>query len=161
MIGFIVRHRAPVLLLLICTLLFGISSYQNLPRESNPDVQIPLVMVVTPYTGVSPKDIESLVTIPLENEVAGLTGLKQVSSSSSEGISLISLEFTPEVVIDDALQKVRDRVSRAQSKLPADAEDTQVSEISFSDVPIMFINLAGSVDETTLKNNTSPIPFFP
>lgn len=151
MIRFFVQHRAPILLITLCTFLFGMISYARLPRESSPDVKIPFVMVSTPYVGVSPKDIETLVTIPIENEVSGIKGVKEVSSTSAEGVSIVSLEFEPDVVIEDALQRVRDRVSRAQSKIPEDAEDTTVQEISFSDMPIMLINIAGTADETVLK----------
>lgn len=152
MIRYIVQHRAPVLLLLFCTLIMGALSYSALPRENNPDVKIPFVMVTTPYVGVSPEDIEGLVTIPIENEVAGIKDLKVVTSTSAEGVSIVSLEFEPEVVIADALQRVRDKVSTARAKIPDDAEDTVVQEISFSDMPIMLINLAGDVDETVLKH---------
>ncbi|MCG8557445.1 MAG: efflux RND transporter permease subunit [Proteobacteria bacterium] len=74
-----------------------------------------------------------------------------MSSTSAEGVSLITLEFEPEVVIDEALQRVRNRVSRAESKIPADAEETTVSEISFADMPIMIVTIAGPVDEELLK----------
>ncbi len=151
MIDFVVKHRAPVLLVMVCIFIFGLVSYVQLPRESNPDVKIPFVMVTTPYPGVSPKDIETLVTVPLENELSGVKDLKTITSTSAEGVSLINLEFEPEVVIEDALQRVRDRVSRAENQVPEDAEDTLVQEISFSDIPIMLINLAGPVDETNLK----------
>ncbi len=152
MIRYIVQHRAPVLLLLLCTLIMGALSYSILPRENNPDVKIPIVMVTTPYIGVSPEDIEGLVTIPIENEVAGIKDLKSVTSTSAEGVSIVSLEFEPEVVIADALQRVRDKVSTARAKIPDDAEETTVQEISFSDMPIMLINIAGDVDETVLKS---------
>ena len=74
-----------------------------------------------------------------------------MSSTSAEGVSLITLEFEPEANIDEALQRVRDRVSTAENKLPADAEDTSVNEISFSDFPIMIVTIAGPVDEELLK----------
>lgn len=151
MIDFCVKHRAPVLLVMFCIFVFGLVSYSQLPRESNPDIKVPLVMVTTPYPGVSPKDIETLVTIPLENELSGVKDLKTITSTSAEGVSIVSLEFEPEIVIEEALQRVRDRVSRAESEIPDDAEDTTVQEISFSDIPIMLIDLAGPVDETTLK----------
>lgn len=151
MIRYIVEHRAPVLLLVLCTFLLGLVSYVGLPRENNPDVKIPFVMVTTPYTGVSPQDVESLVTIPIESEVAGIKDLKAVTSTSAEGVSLVSLEFEPDVVITEALQRVRDKVSNARTKIPKDAEDTVVQEISFSDMPIMLINIAGAADETKIK----------
>src|SRR5690606_31502622 len=106
----------------------------------------------TPYIGVSPEDIEGLVTIPIENEVSGIKDLKSVTSTSAEGVSIVSLEFEPDVVIADALQRVRDKVSTARAKIPDDAEAPSVQEISFSDMPIMLINIAGDVDETVLKD---------
>ncbi len=153
MIEFLVRHRAPVLLVLACIVIFGATSYAGLPRESNPDVEIPYVTVTTPYPGVSPRDIETLVTIPLENELAGLSDVKVMRSSSAEGLSSISIEFEPETVIEDALQRVRDRVSRARSSLPQEAEDTDVREIAIAEMPIMLVNIAGPVDETELKEH--------
>ena len=151
MIGALVRQGSTVLLATVCIFIFGLWTYNTLPREASPDVEIPVVMVTTPYVGVSPEDIESLVTNPLEDELAGVKDLKKMSSTSAEGISLITMEFEPEVVIDDALQKVRDRVSRARPDLPEDVEDTTVSEVSFSDFPIIIITIAGPIDEEDLK----------
>jgi len=150
-IEFLVRHRATVLLVLLCIILFGSLTYRSLPREAAPDIKIPVVMIATPYIGVSPEDIESLITIPLENELSTLKDLKKMQSTSAEGASMISLEFEPEVEIEDVLQKVRDRVSRTKSKLPEDAEDPDVREISFSDFPIVIVTIAGPIDLEELK----------
>ncbi len=151
MIGMLVRRASTVLLLTLCVLAFGSLSYATLPREAAPDIDIPMVMVSTPYPGVSPQDIESLLTTPLENELSGIADLKKMSSTSAEGVSLISLEFEPEADLDESLQRVRDRVSAAEPKLPAEAEDTQVNEVSFADFPVLLITLAGGVDEEELK----------
>lgn len=151
MIAGLVRRGSTVLLLTVCIFIFGLWTYDTLPREASPDVEIPVVMVTTPYVGVSPEDIESLVTNPLEDELAGVKDLKKMSSTSAEGISLITMEFEPEVVIDDALQKVRDRVSRARPDLPEDVEETSVTEVSFSDFPIIIVTIAGPIDEEDLK----------
>ncbi len=151
MIGMLVRRASTVLLLTLCVLAFGSLSYATLPREAAPDIDIPMVMVSTPYPGVSPQDIESLLTTPLENELSGIADLKKMSSTSAEGVSLISLEFEPEADLDESLQRVRDRVSAAEAKLPAEAEDTQVNEVSFADFPVLLITLAGGVDEEELK----------
>jgi multidrug efflux pump len=150
-IRMLVRSAAPVTIAVLTILVFGMISYGRLPRESFPDVKIPVVLVSTPYIGVSPADVESLVTNPLENELAAIKDLKKMSSTSAEGVSIISLEFVPEVVIEDALQRVRDRVNRAKPELPDDAEDPNVQEISFSDVPILLVTIAGDADEETLK----------
>lgn len=152
MIEAIVRRRAIVYLATFFLIVGGAITYAFLlPREANPDVTIPVITVTTPYIGVSPEDIESLVTNPIENELAGIKDLKKMTSTSYEGMSAIVLEFEPEVVVSDALQRVRDRVSRATPKLPEDAEDTEVQEISFSDLPVMIVTIAGNVSEIELK----------
>ncbi|TPV94370.1 MAG: efflux RND transporter permease subunit [Myxococcales bacterium FL481] len=151
MIRTIVDRASTVWLLVVCVLLFGMSTYTSLPREAAPDIDIPVVMVTTPYQGVSPADVESLVTTPIENELAGVKDVKKMSSTSAEGVSLITLEFEPEADIDEALQRVRDRVSRARSSIPEDTEETTVNEISFADMPILIVTLAGGVEEEELK----------
>ncbi len=151
MIRWLVQHASVVLLLVLSVTVFGMVSYIGLPREAAPDVKIPVVLVSTPYIGVSPSDIESLVTIPIENELAGVKDLKKMSSTSAEGVSVVSLEFEPDIEIEDALQRVRDRVNRAKPSLPDDAKEPQVQEISFSDVPILLVTIAGDADQETLK----------
>jgi len=147
----LVRNRAAVLLVVLCIFLFGLMTYVSLPRESFPDIDVPVIMVTTPYVGVAPEDVETLITVPLENELSGLKDVKKMTSTSAEGASIIALEFEPEVVIEDALQRVRDRVSRVRPDLPEDAEDTDIREVSFSDFPIMIVTIAGGVDEERLK----------
>ena len=151
MIATLVKHRAAVSLMVICIILFGLGTYRSLPREASPDVKVPVVLVTTPYIGVSPKDIETLITIPIENELSGIKDLKKMSSTSAEGASIMMLEFEPEVVIEDVLQRVRDRVSRVKPDLPPDAEDPDVREVSFSDFPIIIVTIAGPIDEEALK----------
>ena len=110
--------------------LLGLRSYIDLPRESSPDVKIPFVMVIAPYAGTSPEDMENLVTRKLETQLKGLADLKEMTSTSSEGVSTIVMEFTPDVVMSDALQSVRDAVELAKPELPDDVkEDLLVQEL--------------------------------
>lgn len=151
MIEWLVKHSAPVMLVVMCITLFGGMTYNSLPRESTPDVKIPVVMVTTAYIGVSPKDIETLVTIPLESELSGIKDLKKMSSTSAEGVCVLALEFEPEVVIDEVMQRVRDAVARVKPKLPPDIEEPDIREINFEDFPVMIVTLGGDVDEEQLK----------
>jgi len=151
MIRWLVDHATTILLAVMVVFLAGLYSYVTLPREASPDIKIPVVLVSTPYPGVSPKDVESLITIPLENELSGLQDVKEMTSTSAEGVSVITIEFEPDVVIEDALQRVRDRVGQAEPDLPDDAEDTSIREIAFSDIPILIVTIAGEVDEDVLK----------
>lgn len=101
----LISRRATAWLAVASVFIFGFLTYRSLPREAAPDVKVPVVMVTTPYIGVSPEDVESLITVPLENELSSIKDLKKMTSTSAEGVSVIALEFEPEVVIPDALQR--------------------------------------------------------
>lgn len=149
--NFSISHSTSVWVLIFILFIGGMISYQGLPREAAPEVAIPVVIVSTAYFGVSPADIETLITIPVEKEFKGLTGLKRMNSTSAESVSLITLEFEPSINIEDALQRIRDRLDKAKPDLPPDAEDPEVIEINSSDWPIMIVNVAGDMDPLRLK----------
>ncbi len=133
--------------------IMGVKAYITLPRESSPDVKIPFVMVMAPYAGTSPEDMENLVTRKLEQQLKGVEDLKEMTSSSSYGMSVVTMEFESRVDMSDALQSVRDRVELAKPDLPEDPRnDLVVQEISSSDAfPVMQVNLAGDIDLFLLK----------
>ena len=148
MLNKIQNHSTTILIATFCIFLFGLQAYKTLPRESAPDIAIPVVVISTPYVGVSPADVEALVSIPLERELAALRDVKRMTSTSAEGVSVVSIEFEPDVEMSEALQGVRDKVSRAKPNLPDDAEEPEVREVSFSDVPMMIVTLSGTDEET-------------
>ena len=118
-----------VFVLLLLIFIMGIWSFATLPRESNPEVVIPFITVDVTYEGVSPEDIESLITIPLERKLTSLSGVREMKSKSIEGASHIFLEFEPEIDINDALQKVRDKVDLAEQDIPEEADDPVINEL--------------------------------
>ena len=147
-----IRQRVSVLVLAVIILIFGTYCYKVLPRESDPDITIPNVFVSTSYKGVASKDIETSITIEIEKKLKGLEGVKKIHSVSSEGLSSINIEFVTGTDIDDALQKVRDRVDEAKSELPADLEDDpSVFEVNFSELPIVVFSLSGTCGIVCLK----------
>ena len=147
-----IRRYPMIFAFMAIIVVVGMRSYLELPRESSPDIKIPFVMVMTPYAGASPEDVEHLITRKIERELKGLSDLKEMSSASVAGASSILLEFETDVEMSDALQKVRDRVDLAKPELPEDPrEDLMVMEISSDDWPIVQINLAGDVDPALLK----------
>ncbi len=146
-----IRNRTTVGVLIVVIIVFGTYSYISMPRESSPDVPIPYVVITTTYEGVSPEDIESSVTIKIEKELAGLKGVKEITSSSAEGTSVIVIEFLPDVNIDDAMQYVRDKIDLAKAELPDDAEEPSQREINIAEFPIMMINISGSISPVRLK----------
>jgi len=150
---FAIDHRITVYVLVLVIISVGLESYLVLPREASPDITIPYVFVTTPYEGVAPSDIENLITIPLERKLKSLSDVEEMTSTSAEGISMISVEFTPDIDIDTALQKVRDKVDEAKPDLPDDLEDDpMVQEINFSEFPIMTVVLSGPAGLIRLKD---------
>jgi len=147
-----VKKSTTVSVLAILLILFGVYSYQVLPRESDPDITIPNVFVSTSYRGVSPTDMETAVTIEIEKKLKGLDGLKKIQSVSSEGLSIINIEFTTGTDIDKALQDVKDKVDEALGELPGDLEeDPSVFEVNLSEMPIVVFSLSGTCGLPCLK----------
>ncbi len=147
-----IGHRATVFTLMLFAVIVGLYSYLTLPRESSPDITIPYVLVTTSHEGVAPEDIETLITLPIERKLKGLKGVEKIRSVSAEGSSMITIEFRPDVVIDDALARVRDKVDQAKGDLPEDLEnDPSILEINLSEFPILMIAISGQVGEPVLK----------
>ncbi|MCH7900016.1 MAG: efflux RND transporter permease subunit, partial [Acidobacteria bacterium] len=147
-----IDNRTSVFIIVVIIMLMGISAYITLPRESRPDISIPLVIVSTQYFGVSPEDIETLVTQKLEKEINAIGEVKEITSSSFEGFSMIKVEFESGYNIDEAVQKVRDKVNKAETELPPDAEKPDIIEINFSEFPILTINISGPYSLLKLKD---------
>jgi multidrug efflux pump len=147
-----VKKRISIVVLCILILAFGFISYYSMPRELIPDINIPYIFVSTSYPGVAPVDIEQSITIPIENKLRGLKGVKEISSSSIEGMSSIIIEFVAGTDIDDVLPKTKDKVDMARQDLPSDLEnDPVVSEINISDMPIITLALSGPAGLVRLK----------
>jgi multidrug efflux pump len=150
--SFSIDNRISVLVVILLVALMGVRSYMQIPKEAQPDITIPNILVITLYPGVSPEDMESLVTRKLEDELTSISDMKEMNSTSAEGYSNINLEFSTEVNMDDALQKVREKVDLAKSELPEDAEDPMIQEINVSEFPIMQVNVSGEYGMSQLKD---------
>jgi len=146
-----IKNRTTVAVLGLIIILLGGYSYLSLPREAFPDIPIPHIMVTTIYEGVSPEDIETSITMKIEKELNGIRGTKEIRSSSAEGISMIDVEFNPDVKTEVALQRVRDRVEIAKAELPEDTEEPLIQEINFAEFPIMTISISGDVSPYQFK----------
>jgi len=146
------RHRISVLVLTLLLAGAGLYSYVVLPKESAPSIEVPYISVTTFYLGASPDDVAELITKEIEQELQGISGIKEIRSTSTESLSSIIVEFMPDVPIDDAEQEVRDHVDTAKADLPSEAEEPVISEIDTSEFPIMTINLAADYSLTRLKD---------
>jgi len=147
-----VKKSISVLVLAALILVLGVFSYLTLPRESEPDISIPHIFVSTSYRGVAPSDMETAITVEIEKKLKGIDGLKNLKSVSSEGESLIDVEFSTDVDIDDALRKVKDKVDEARNELPNDLEDDPfVFEVNLSEMPILIFSLSSTCGLSCLK----------
>ncbi len=152
-----VSHRTSVYVLIALLVAGGLGTYSLLPRESIPEVEIPVIVVQTLYPGVSPEDIESLVTRPLEKELKEISDLDYVTSTSAESASIIVIRFTSDVNLDEAKQEVRDKVDLARSRLPKDAEEPTIKAINTTDFPVMIVNVTGAYSVIRLRRTAEEL----
>jgi multidrug efflux pump len=145
------RNRTSVAALVFIVGLLGISAYLTIPKEASPEITVPMVHISTVYPGVAPKDMETLVTRVLEEEINKIPDVTELTSTSDMGYSSIIAEFDSRMDIDEAMQKLREKVDIAKPKLPSDAEDPVLSEFNFADWPIMQVNISGQYDLVRLK----------
>ncbi|NLF32402.1 MAG: efflux RND transporter permease subunit [Planctomycetes bacterium] len=145
------KNRTTVAVLILLITVAGVFSYAMLPRESAPDVPIPYVLVSTVYEGVSPEDVETAVTMKIEQELTGIKGVKEIRSTSREGLSFIQIEFDPDIDVEDALQYVRDKVDQAKPELPSGAEEPALTEVNISEFPILIASLSGDISPERLR----------
>ena len=149
-----ITNKTSIYLLMLFISLGGIYQFLTLPKENFPEVIVPTMFVQTVYVGNSPKDIENLVTRPLEKQIKSISGVKinKFTSSSQQDFSLITVEFSTDVKTDVALQKVKDAVDKAKGELPNDlTQEPRVMELNISDQPIMFVNISGNYSTVQLK----------
>jgi multidrug efflux pump subunit AcrB len=147
-----INNRTSVYLLTVLITLIGIFSYVTLPKESFPEVEIPIFSVVTIYAGASPADIENVITRPIEQELKGIDGIDKISSVSKQATSIITVEFLTSKDKLVAQQEVNDAVDKARSELPTQlTKEPQVNDFNLDDQPILNINLSGNFDLVELK----------
>ncbi|MGR6087506.1 MAG: efflux RND transporter permease subunit [Arcticibacter sp.] len=147
-----INNRTSIYILTVIITLAGLSTYDKLPKENFPDIVVPQIFVSTIYPGTSPADMENLVVKPLEKQMKGINGVKKVSSTSQQDFSNIIVEFNTNVDVAVAKQRVKDAVDKARNDLPTDLpNDPNVQDINFSDIPIMFVNIAGDYPLDRLK----------
>jgi multidrug efflux pump subunit AcrB len=149
--GFFITRSRLTLLIIIAIVLLGISAVSSIPRESDPEVKIPIAAISTLYLGASPADVESLITEKLENEIENLDNVKLVTSQSVLGLSSIIVEFEAEADLDDSIKELKDKVNET-SGLPSEAEDPIVTQIRANDIPIITFSLAGDISNEQLKD---------
>lgn len=145
--GFFIYNNKFAYLFLVALVAVGLFAIISIPKESAPEVIVPVGIVTTVLPGAPATDIETLVTNELERGLSSLENVDQITSVSREGVSSITVEFEASADLDESIDELKDAVDALQSELPDDAEDSVVSEVNFTDQPIMTITLSGDLTD--------------
>lgn len=147
-----VHHSRTVLSLLVLVLIAGTVSYLSIPKEANPDIPIPIVIVQMTHDGISPEDGERLLIRPMEQELRSIEGLKEMRSTAYEGSAYVVLEFEAGFDSDLALNDVREKIDLVKPELPEDTDEPTATEVNVGLFPVLVVTLSGDVPERTLVN---------
>ncbi|MCB1462981.1 MAG: efflux RND transporter permease subunit [Nitratireductor sp.] len=139
-----------VITLMLVMVIAGIVTYLSIPKEANPDIDVPVYYVSISQQGISPKDSERLLVRPMETQLRSLEGLKEVTAVASEGHAGIILEFNIDTDKDKVLADIRDKVDQGKADLPEEANEPEVFETNFALQPTIIVTLSGNVPERTL-----------
>ncbi len=145
-----VTHSRTVIATLILILISGTYAYITIPKESEPDINIPILYVSLSHEGISPEDAERLLVKPMEQELRDVEGVKEMRSTAYLGGGNVLLEFEAGFNVDIAIADVREKVDIAKPELPDDADEPTVNEVNLSLFPVLIVSLSGNVQERTL-----------
>lgn len=138
-----------IALLIITIVMLGTYALQSLPREVNPEVNIPIVSVVVAFPGANPNDIEELVVKPIENAVVGIKGIDNITATSSQGVGTVAIYFTSDINVIDAEEEVKSQID--QVVFPDDALDPFVASIDFSQIPVLDVLIYGDMSVNSVS----------
>lgn len=145
-----ITHFRTTLSIFITLVIAGIVAYIELPKELQPDIKIPMIHITITYSGISPEDGERLLLRPMEKELRGIENVKEMTSTASEGVATILIEFVAGFDASKALADVREKVDLAGPELPDEADEPIVREISLAMFPVLIVGLSGEVPDRTL-----------
>ncbi|MEZ0322733.1 MAG: efflux RND transporter permease subunit [Hydrogenothermaceae bacterium] len=151
MYSFFIRRPVTTWMFMLAFIIAGLYSLKYIPIDSNPDVDFPVVSISTTYQGASPYVVDTNITRKIEDELATISGIEAISSSSYTGLSRVTVIFDLDKDINIAAQEVRDAVNRAQRQFPPNTDPPVVRKVDTSMAPIMVILLHGNVDYGTLS----------
>ncbi len=145
-----VHNTRVVIALILVVIIAGVIGFVTIPKESQPDIPIPILIVQVTYAGISPEDSERLLVKPLETSLRSVEGLKTITARAYSGVAVVILEFDVNFKKEKALADVRAKVDETRSLLPVDADPPSVQEINTALQPVISAALYGDVPERTL-----------
>ncbi len=150
-LAFFISNFRVVILMILLLAGWGIFSYTRLPLESSPEVKIPIALILVSYPGASPADMEELVTKKIETNISGISGIDKITSSSSNSVSSVRVQFDANQNVDDSIRRLRDKLADIKNDIPEDANDPQLMELSLDDTPIVTFSLIGPYDSFSMR----------
>lgn len=141
--SFFLKKRQFTALLMVALLGMGTFALLSIPKESAPEVRIPIGIVTTIFPGASAEDVEEIITNEIEGAVQNLESLDTLTSTSREGISMVTVQFDANADLDKSIQDLKDAIDTAKAQLPAEANDPIVSEVNFAEQPVLVVSVTG------------------
>ena len=145
-----IRNARLTISILVFLMLAGAQAYVTIPKEAEPDIQIPIIYVSMHYEGISPEDSERLLLRPMETALKAITGVKEMTATAYQGGGNVLLEFQAGADLGKALDDVRSKVSEAKRDLPDGTDEPTVNEVNISEFPVLVVTLSGDVPERIL-----------
>ncbi|GAB4361264.1 MAG: efflux RND transporter permease subunit [Oricola sp.] len=145
-----VKNARLTITALLFFLVAGAVAYINIPKEAEPDVQIPVIYVSLHLQGISPEDAERLLVRPVETQVKNIKGIDKITSNSYQGGGNVIIEFEPDADLSTALEDVRSKVDDAKREFPSGTDEPSVNEVNISEFPILVVTLSGNAPERVL-----------
>ncbi|MGI6295641.1 MAG: efflux RND transporter permease subunit [Armatimonadota bacterium] len=146
-----IRRPIFIVMFVLALIVLGLRSRTTMPQEYNPKIDIPYVTVVTTYPGAGPSEIETLLSEPIEKAVTSIGGLKNVTSSSQDGVSTVALEFELGTDLEAVTADVRDKVAAIRTLLPKDVDEPKILKLDVASMPIMTIALEGPLSPKEMR----------
>jgi len=150
LIDWAIYRARMIITFVIMSIAAGTFAYLGLPKEGSPDIDIPVVVVSVPFPGISAQDSEKLIIKPMESNLKELSGIKRMSGIAAENYGVLVLEFEFDWDKDATIANVRDKMSKVEAEFPKGADKYTVTEINFSEFPILVVSLSGELPERTL-----------
>lgn len=147
-----IRNTRLTLSILVALILAGTMAYISIPKEAEPDIQIPIIYVSMHYEGISPEDSERLLLRPMETALKSIQGIKKMTATAYQGGGNVLMEFQAGADLDKALSDVRNKVDDARRDLPTEADEPSVNEVNISEFPVLVVTLSGDVPERVLTD---------
>ena len=146
-----IRRPIFIIMFVLALVVLGIKSRQQMPQELMPNIDMPYVTIFTTYSGAGPSEIETLVSEPIEKAVSAIANVKNVTSTSQTGVSVVAVEFEMGTDIESAAADVRDKVAAISAALPDDADDPKISKLDTSSMPVMRIGMEGPLSPKEMR----------